>query len=181
MNKVLIVILGFGLGIGRAVGQKKPAGEIPDPAALVQVHNYCVDTSKIAGSQAAEVKRFVKTQSKAGKLLSDFPWTLADDCRAGHAEAVVRIEFPLLNTPAIELGRPLKEDASDADLLETKVLFEVFEAGSGKQLYKLLAVPLGGGKIQTAGANPTEQRRDAMYNAFSMLREDLRSLLPASH
>ncbi len=180
MKIVLVVMLGFGLRIGMAEGQEKPAGEILDPAALVQVHTYCVDTSKIAGSQAAEVKHFLKAQSKPGKLFSDFPWTMAGDCRTGHAEAVVRIEFPLLNTPVIELGRPIKGNTSEAELLETKVLFEVFQSGSGKQLYKLLAGPLGGGKIQTAGANPAEQRADAMYNAFSIFREDLRSLPPAS-
>lgn len=174
MKTGLTATLIAGLSLAVATGQTKP--EISDPAALARVHIYCVDTTNLPGSQAAEVKRFFKAESKPRKLLSDFPWTMAAGCGRSPVDAIVRLEFPLLNTSGIKLGEPVKEMESDAELLKTKVVLSVSNAASGKQLYKLQASPLGNSRTGSMGPGAAGERRDAMVNAFLTLRQDLKSL-----
>ena len=168
------------LGISLVAMAKKPVGEIPDPSALAGVRTFCVDFSNLSASQASEVRRFLKTESKPKKLLSDFPWTLGPDCEQSHPDAIVKLDFPLLNTMGAEVGQTIEGKQSDAELLKTKASLEVSDATSGKRMYQVLVSPPSSAKAELTGDNPVVQRRDAMYNAFRTLLQDLHSLPPVS-
>jgi hypothetical protein len=70
---------------------KKTEGEVPDPAALSRVKTYCIDTSQMSPSEAADVQKFVGEQNSPKKLLGKLSWSLADNC--SQVDAVITLKF----------------------------------------------------------------------------------------
>lgn len=156
--------------------EKKPVGEVSDPSALAKIQSYCVDRRDLPGYQAYEVKGFVETESKPKKLLTKLPWKLLPDCRESDPDAIIKIEFQLLNSINLDLGRaqPL-----DRDEYNVKAVLEVAEAASARTLYKVQALPRTSGTEDSGGTStdaPPVRRRDALYTAFWTLIEDVQRL-----
>ncbi len=172
---VLIISLPLALG----AKDKKPTGEIPDRAALAKIASYCVDTKGLAGDAAYAVKGFIETESKPRKLLTRLPWKLFSDCREGNPDAVIRIDFPFLNSVNIRRGPP----PSEPDFYKIKAVMEITDAGSEQMLYKAQAAPLLSGADESISSTSQPLpvlRRDALYGVFSTLIQDVERLSKAA-
>jgi hypothetical protein len=66
-------------------------GQVTDADALLKIHSYCIDTSRMSAREAADVKDFIAKESGPKKVLGKIPWTLMDDC--SKADAVVALDF----------------------------------------------------------------------------------------
>jgi hypothetical protein len=164
--------------ISSAAGkQKKPAGQILDPAAFARVRSYCVDASDLPENEAYEVNGFVKDQSKPGQLLTKIPWKLYPDCREASPDAVIKLQFPRMNVISVPLGQPpLPGQEPDQNPYRIKAVLQVLDSESSKALYKNQADPLDVPTTNDQGSGgdpPVIQRRNAMYGAFWTLAHDI--------
>ena len=134
-------------GSHRAAGR----GEVFDREALQQTKSFCVDARHIEGSEADEVKDFMRQEAKPGKLLSHLPWTLIDDCK--KADAVARIYFaPVEVTDVIEdkgsglqKTSPARQFSQPVLLVYDKASIRLFYRAEGVIAYgdpmKIMAIP----------------------------------------
>jgi hypothetical protein len=173
--KTVVLILPLLIAIPSASKQKKPTGEINDPAEFAKVASYCVDASDLSGAEAYDVKGFVATEGKPGKLLSKLPWKLLPDCRESDPDAVIKLEFPRSRVYSVSPGTPpgaATPDAQTPELFHMAVVLRVLDWGSSHLLYRVQADPLATGS-QENEAEPV-LRRNAMYSAFWTLSQDVR-------
>ncbi len=174
-----LCVLMLSIPLALAATDKKPTGEIPDHAAFARIRTYCVDTQGMPGDAAYLVEGFVETESKSKKLLTKLPWKLLRDCRLGNPDAVIRIEFPFLNSINIRRG-PLP---SEPDFYKLKGVMQISDTDSARLLYKAQAMPLlsGADESVSSTAQPLPVlRRDALYGVFSTLIQDVGRVSPAA-
>jgi len=173
-RRLFVSILLAALPLGAK--EKKPTGEIPNPAAFAKVTSYCIDGSQLSGNDAYTVRGFVETESKPKKLLTKLPWKLYRDCRDAEPDAIVKIEFPLLRNSSVEAGTPADPLNPPDSEYRTKAVLEISDASAARLLYKVEAWPLDNPLVDSGmerGDSLPLQRHNAMYNAFSTLIDDV--------
>jgi len=163
-----------------AARQKRLVGKISDPAAFARITSYCVDPSDLPSDQAYDVRGFVQTEGKPGKLLAKLPWKLLPDCRENEPETLITLEFPRQHVIALGGGgvsNPTTTNPEDQTAIDyhTVAILRVFDAGSRRLLYEVQAQPLNSTPITNpnAGEVPSVARHDAMYGAFWTLINDV--------
>jgi hypothetical protein len=174
--KTALFLLMSALVFSAAGKQKKPTGQMLNPAAFAGVRSYCVDASELPENEAYEVNGFVKEQSKPGQLLSKIPWKLYPDCREASPDAIIKLQFPRMNVIGVLLGEPPRPSEVDQNPYRIKAVLMVLDAESSKVLYKNQADPLDPGTVENQGSGgdpPVIQRRNAMYGAFWTLAQDV--------
>jgi hypothetical protein len=72
--------------------QKKLIGKADDPSGLLKVQTYCVDPGQLNVLQVDDLNKFVREQSKEGRLLTKLPWKFASDCANADAVATFTLE-----------------------------------------------------------------------------------------
>lgn len=172
-------VLMISIPLALAATDKKPTGEIPDRAAFARVRSYCVDTQGMPGDAAYAIEGFLETESKPKKLLTKLPWKLLRDCRQGNPDAVIRIEFPFLNSINIRRG-PLP---SEPDFYKLKGVMQISDADSARLLYKVQAMPLVSGADESVSSTSQPLpvlRRDVLYGVFLALIHDVERVSPAA-
>jgi hypothetical protein len=177
--KIGLYFLMLAVGFSAAGKQKKPAGQILDPAAFARVRSYCVDASDLPGNEACEVNGFVKDQIKPGQLPTKIPWKLYLDCREASPDAVIKLQFPRMKVTGVVLGETPRPDQIDQNPYRIKAVLQVLDAESSKILYQNQADPLDPGTVENQGSGgdpPVLQRRNAMYGAFWTLAQDVQRL-----
>jgi hypothetical protein len=136
-------------------------GEVYDRGALRQARSFCVDARHIEGPQADEVNEFVQKEGKPGKLLSQLPWRLMDDCT--KADAVARIYFaPVEVTDVTEdKGSGIKK-ASQSRQVSQPVLL-IYDKASIRLFYRAEGLIAYGDPMKI------------LASPFSMLVKDLKA------
>ncbi|HEV2491987.1 MAG TPA: hypothetical protein VG204_02830 [Terriglobia bacterium] len=175
IRRVFVSILLAALSL--AAKEKKPTGEIPNPAAFAKITSYCIDSSQLSGNDAYTVQGFIETESKPKKLLTKLPWKLYRDCRDAEPDAIVKLEFPLLRNGSVEVSTPADPLNPPDSEYRTKAVLEISDASSSRLLYKVEAWPLDNPLVDSGvegGDSLPLQRHNAMYNAFSTLIDDVR-------
>ncbi len=162
---------------------KKLAGKVLDVAAFGQIRSYCIDTSRLPGWEAIDVRDLVKTESKPRGLLSKLPWSRVHDCTASGEDAVIRIKFRRLTVTAVQAGPvPMLGEGSPGlspGSYQWRALLRVFSPGSSRAIYEVEGNPLNYG-LGENGA-PREEpghilRREAAYHAFWALAADVKRI-----
>jgi hypothetical protein len=131
------------------------------------------------GDAAYSVEGFVETESKPKKLLTKLPWKLLHDCRESVPDAVIRIEFPFLNSINIRRGPP----PSEPEFYRLKAVMQVSDTDSARLLYKVQAMPMLSGADESASSTSQPLpalRRDALYGVFSTLIQDVERVSAAA-
>jgi hypothetical protein len=151
-------------------------GQILDATAFAQLRSYCVDVSSLPETEAYEVNSFVEEQSKRGRLLTKIPWKLYPDCREASPDAIIQLQFPMMNVISTQRGQPLGPDDRDSKPYRIKAVLLVLDAESSRVIYRRQADPLEAPTPEdplTASDPPVVQRRNAMYGAFWSLTQDV--------
>ncbi|HXW15473.1 MAG TPA: hypothetical protein VEN79_13270 [Terriglobia bacterium] len=103
---------------------KKLDGYIMNASAFGSIQSYCVDTHNLPPREVKVINQFLARESKPTGLLTRLPWRRIATCQEGAPDAIVRLEFPDCQFPAI-FGRR----AANGVLL-------VFRAGSPSPIYE---------------------------------------------
>lgn len=175
MRTAVLMIPLLLIAIPSASKQKKPTGEINDPAAFAKVASYCVDASELSPPEAYDVRGFVAVEGKPGKLLSKLSWKLLPGCQESDPDAIIKLEFPRMRVYSITPAAPPGATAPDDQMPEffhIVAILRVLGAGSSHLLYQVQADPLATGS-QENEAEPV-LRRNAIYGAFWKLSQDVR-------
>jgi hypothetical protein len=166
------------------IGQeKKPKGEVLDRRALTEIRSYCVEEGGLSDSDRYLVDGFLKTESKPKHLLTKLPWKLVEGCGTGSPDAIAAVAFVRLNRIDIAVGNPIGPTVSGTDSRDPeapiKAVLTVTDS-SQKLLYRTQALPLTQDVTFDTGKPPNrgrpDEKRDALWHAFSHLIEDLLAL-----
>jgi len=175
---LLLVLLTLALPLS-AYAIKKPTGKITDPAAFAMIRTYCVDASDLPDYEAVDVEGLVKAESKPKRLLTKVPWTLVANCTQSQPDAIIKVTFRRLRRMNVRLGQPpAPGEIESAAPYAIRAVLQVSDASSSQLLYETDAAPLSNsmtGESVVAEEEPDHLlRRNAAYNAFWTLVQDLR-------
>jgi hypothetical protein len=143
-----------------------PGGsQVFDREGLMRVRSFCIATRHVEGAEEAALKQVLADNSQPGKLLTQLPWKLTNDCAS--ADAVVRIYFDpveLTRVESVEDGRG--KEPKPKQTTEFQPVLLVYDRASIRLFYR------AEGKVLRGNAT------DVLGSPFSMLFKDLQGMQP---
>ena len=144
---------------------KKLGGYVLDAAAFGEIQSYCVDTHNQPPREVKVINQFLARESRPSGLLARLPWRRVATCQEVASDAIVRLEFPYCQFPAV-FGRRAVNG----------VLF-VFRAGSPTPIYETREVLVADVfESSNDGFDTAVLENNALYYAVRMLIRDWQKL-----
>jgi len=144
---------------------KKPFGEVADPGALLKVQSYCIDMTKLGGTEVGDVKKFIEKQNQPKGILGKLSWKLVEDC--AQADAVVNLKFETSTQVTPAGGSALGTGTAALNSVPVDAYsaqMSVVDRASQKLLY------------QVTGESVAQFRDRSINSPFSKLTRDLKTL-----
>ena len=139
-------------------------GEIFDGEALRHIATFCIDTSHLSGSEAADVKESLARQGQSKKVSKRLSWKLINDC--SQADAVARVYYlgaavrqVVSPGPTLDGPRPtVRQEADPVLVIYDKAALRLYYRAEGRPIHR--------------------DARDPLAEPLAMLAKDLRTMSP---
>lgn len=157
---------------------KKPYGKVLNAQALQSIRTYCFDTTALSDQDAYLIRGFARSEDKPKHLLSRLPWKLLPNCQQGNPDAVVKVNFELVQVFGTIFGdnTPTPMTRGESTRYEPRAVLDVVERNSDQVIYKTQATPLANTSSNSsmpAPDNQTALRLQALRNVVSTLVHDV--------